>query len=61
VSEAVAWAVIFIKDEDNPERMVDRMFLCKDKARAEFYAGDPTKPHDEPKRVRPLGFLDEQD
>lgn len=56
----VAWAVVFIADEADPERMRERMSLHKDLARAQQYAGDPLKPHDEPKRVRPLGFVDDQ-
>jgi hypothetical protein len=56
----VAWAVVFVADEGDRERMLERMSLHKDRARAEQYAGDPLKPHDEPKRVRPLGFIDEQ-
>ena len=54
-----AWAVVFLADEKDPERMRERMFIVKERARAEFYCGDPTKPHDEPKRVRPLIFGDE--
>lgn len=57
--KAVAWAVVFVADENNWERMVERMSLHKEQARAERYAGDPLRPHDEPKKVRPLGFLDE--
>lgn len=56
--KAVAWAVVFVADERDHARMVDRMVLCRDRARAEQYAGDPLKPHDEPKRVRPLIFGD---
>jgi hypothetical protein len=61
VTEPVVWAVVFLADEDNPERMKQRMFICKDEARARDYAGDPTKPHEYPMRVRPLGFLDGDD
>ena len=59
--EPVAWAVVLIADEGNPERMRERMSLHKDRARAEQYAGDPLLPHEEPKRVRPLVFGDEDD
>jgi hypothetical protein len=54
--EPVAWAVVFKSDKD-----LQRMVLFKDHARAEQYAGDPLKPHDEPKRVRPLGFIDDDE
>jgi len=59
--EPAAWAVVFLADEGDPARMRERMSLHKDRARAEQYAGDPLKPHDEPKRVRPLVFGDEDD
>jgi hypothetical protein len=55
----VAWAVVFCSDDGNRERMLDRMAIVKDKARAEFYAGDPHRPHDEPRRIRPLVFGDD--
>jgi hypothetical protein len=60
MSEPVAWAVTFVADEGNPERLVSRMAIVKDKARAEFYAGDPLKPHTEPRRIRPLVFGDDE-
>lgn len=58
-AHAVAWAVVFIADEPCWERMLERMVLLKDRARAEQYAGDPLKPHTEPKRVRTLVFGDD--
>lgn len=54
-------ALLTPRSPNNRERMLERMTLVKDEARAKQYAGDPFKPHDEPKRVRPLGFLDELD
>jgi hypothetical protein len=56
MTDAVAWAVLFAADGDDLRRMV----LFKDHARAEQYAGDPHIPHDEPKFVRALGFVDEE-
>jgi hypothetical protein len=58
-SPVVAWAVTFVCDEGDPERLLSRMAIVKDKARAEFYAGDPLKPHTEPRRIRPLVFGDD--
>lgn len=55
---AVSWAVVFIADEGSRERMLERMAVYKDRARAEQSAGDSKLPHWEPRRVRPLGFLD---
>jgi hypothetical protein len=55
MSDPVAWAVVFVADGDDMHRMA----LFRDRSRAEQYVGDPLKPHDEPKRVRPLIFGDE--
>jgi hypothetical protein len=61
MNQIVAWGIIFIGDEGNFERMVERMVVIKgDRGRAEKYAGDPLKPHDEPKRIRPMVFADEE-
>jgi hypothetical protein len=56
---AVAWAVTFVADESDPERLLSRMTIIKDRARAVLYAGDPLKPHTEPRRIRPLVFGDD--
>jgi len=56
MTTAVAWAVVFTADHD-----LHRMVLFKEQARAEFYCGDPLKPHEDDKRVRALGFVDEDD
>lgn len=61
IGRPVAWAVVFVADEGDPVRMLDRMSIHRDRARAEQYAGDPRQPHDEPKRVRPLVFGDTDD
>lgn len=61
MNEPVAWAVVFVVDEADHIRMVERMVVLKDHARAEQYAGDPLKPHEEPKRIRPLIFGDENE
>lgn len=55
-AEAVAWAVVFTADDD-----LHRMTIFREQARAEQYCGDPLQPHEEPKRVRAMGFLDEEE
>jgi hypothetical protein len=60
-NEPVAFAVVFLADSGNPERERERAILFKDHARADKYVGDPLKPHDEPMRVRPLVFGDDDD
>jgi hypothetical protein len=55
----VAYAVVFIADEQDVDRTIERAILFRDQGRAERYMGDPTKPHDQPMRVRPLIFGDE--
>jgi len=57
MAEPVAWAVVFVADEADPQRMHERMAIFKDHGHADHYAGDHNRSHD-PQRVRPLGFID---